>query len=184
MCTSMIISMRVRGAVKTILLYTHYIPGKILFPVCWWAGLKSVTLPKIKPQTGLHAGWYMQSWSLPVGKYLLLQPWQLAVLLKSLWVLPRERNKIQCLTLLDPISDLKSFLQLLQEVPDSKVVVGTSLFTWCQSGSTHGWGIRRSSRHRQVVIHLFNLENTAILCVYGTASPCVCSQRVSLMRNT
>lgn len=35
----------------------YNIPGQAAFPFCCWAGLKSVSLPKMKPHTGLHAGW-------------------------------------------------------------------------------------------------------------------------------
>lgn len=52
------------------LLYTHDIPGPIVFPFCCWAGLKSVSLPKMKPHSGLFTS---------VGEYLLLQLWTVAV---------------------------------------------------------------------------------------------------------
>lgn len=52
----------VLSQLKMNLLYTHYIPGQIFFPFCCWAGLKSVSLPKMKPHTGLHANRHMQTY--------------------------------------------------------------------------------------------------------------------------
>lgn len=37
------------------LLYTDHIPGRTGFSFCCWSGLKSLSLPKMKPHTSLHA---------------------------------------------------------------------------------------------------------------------------------
>lgn len=58
---------------ETYLLYAHDIPGQAAFPFCCWAGLKSVSRPKMKPHTGLHAGWQVQTCFQQWGTVFFLQ---------------------------------------------------------------------------------------------------------------
>lgn len=149
------------------LLYTDNIPGPIVFPFCCWAGLKSVSLPKMKPHSGLFTS---------VGEYLLLQLWTVAVSFLfgesslvstttynvwSLWA-PSVTCWISIVSHMVPFSEMAVAIECLH-----LAVAEMNVFTWGQSGSTHGRGIGRSSRHRQVVIHVFYLENTGILFIYG-----------------
>lgn len=54
------------------------------------------------------------------------------------------------------------------------VVAKIDVFTWGQSGSAHGRGVRRSSRHRQVVIHVFYLgKHRDVVCLWGDLAFCM-----------
>lgn len=128
--------MRVRIAaglsqLKNYLLYTRYIPGRILFPFCCWAGgLKSVSLPKMKPHTGLHAGCHMQTYFHQRGKYLQLQVW--TVLFKVfivLWKRPCEAITQYNVSSLW-VSDIVNVLLLFQVVPFSMMVVAIECLVW------------------------------------------------------
>lgn len=141
-------------------LYTDYIPGQILFPFCccFWAGLNSVPLPKMKPNT-LHGGWHMQTYFHQGGNIWLYgckeQQCCLQYLVGLTWCLiPGE------------------YLPLFLVLPDSQTVVDVEhVLTWGQSGSTHGRGVRRCSGHSQVVIHLFYLGNTqGVACLHNASS--------------
>lgn len=73
-----------------------------------------------------------------------------------LWRLHCEPNKTQYLIPVGAIGDAVNVLFLFHMGWDC-VLAKTDVFTWGQSGSAHGWGVTRSSRHRQVVIHVFYL---------------------------
>lgn len=143
--------LRDRHNSETFLLYAHYIPGQAAFPFCCWAGLKSVSLPKMKPHTGLHAGWRVQT---------CFQQWGAVFVWGALWVWSQRAPSrgVWALSLCYsavPFRITEGAIACLQ-----LVVAKIDVFTWGQSGSAHGRGVGRSSGHRQVVIHVLYLENT------------------------